>query len=153
MKSIILSLALLFSATAFSQNLLVNFWPVNQPYPGLTNWPQGVKPVSFSTNAPGWATNMTISQFNSYKAVQQPVYDAGASNVVWSAQQTVLQDIADLQARLDANNDDRLNMMTNTLTLNQLNNVTLRILKTLKKVNKLLIDQYGKNSQDSDSGN
>lgn len=71
---------LLVSLPLCAQNILVNFWPNNQPYQGLTNWPQGVKPVSWSTNTSGWTTNMLLSDYSAYVAAQQPVYDAGVSN-------------------------------------------------------------------------
>lgn len=75
-----LAILLLCASACLGQNILVNFWPTNQPYQGLTNWPQGVKPVSWSTNTPGWATNMTLAAYSAYVAAQQPVYDAGVSN-------------------------------------------------------------------------
>lgn len=89
---------LLICASAFSQNVLVTFWPTNQPYQGLTNWPQGAKPVSWSTNTPGWATNMTLANYSAYVAAQQPVYDAGVSNALYSANVNISSNAAAWQA-------------------------------------------------------
>lgn len=101
-----LSILLLSCSLAFSQNLLVNFWPLNQPYQGLTNWPQGVKPVSYTNIDAGWATNWTVAQFTAYKAVQQPIYDAGVSNANWVASNSIQTNIAALQLAVSNLNAD-----------------------------------------------
>jgi hypothetical protein len=71
-------------------NVLVNFYPANQPYLGLTNWPANSLPVSFSTNAPGWQTNMTLAAYEALTNSQWAVYLIGQEAVVENQQALVM---------------------------------------------------------------
>lgn len=64
----------LFAFSALGQNILLTCYPDNQPFQGLTNWPILVRPVTWSTNTPGWQTNMALSNFNSMMVVLSPIY-------------------------------------------------------------------------------
>lgn len=77
-------LSLLLSASiCLGQNILVNFYTPNQPFPGLTNYPAQTLTVSWSTNSPGWQTNMLVSDFVAYTASFQAAYLAESSNAIY----------------------------------------------------------------------
>lgn len=139
MKTLLALLLLTLSCSA--QNLLVTFWPNNQPYTGLTNWPQGVKPVSFSTNAPGWTTNMTEAQYVAHVAARQAVYNTGSSNEVWQAQKTlsdkvdvVLNKIDDLQKWEDISGTNTLSTAQMNKAINDLCTAMRRLRPVIKKL-------------------
>ena len=81
---------LLSAAACFGQNVLVNFYPANQPFAGLTNYPAQTAPVAWATNSPGWATNMTTSAYATYLAGLLPSYVAAQSNAQFQAQAPIL---------------------------------------------------------------
>ena len=94
---ILLSLILLFAVVCgHAQNILVLFYTDNQPLTGLTNWPLRTKDVSFSTNAPGWSTNMTKVDYEAYRAARLPLYNAAESNMLYQQKVALDANIARL---------------------------------------------------------
>lgn len=81
-----IALLLAVSCSAYGQ-VLVRWYPDNQPYAGLTNYPEATLSVSYTTNAPGWSTNMTAEQYGAYKAAMKPLYLAARSNALVIADQ------------------------------------------------------------------
>lgn len=73
--SIFGSLAL---ACSVSGQVLVKYFPPNQPFAGLTNYPSAVGFTRFTTNAPGWDTNMTPSAYYGLLGRVLPGYVTGA---------------------------------------------------------------------------
>lgn len=88
--------------SACAQNVLVNFYADNQPYQSLTNYPKCVLAVAWTTNMPGWSTNMTISDYNALMATLTPIYNAAISNADWSVRKLTLASISNLQASVSA---------------------------------------------------
>ena len=82
MKTTIASLlsTLALASTLCAQHFLVNFYPPNQPYAGLTNYPSQIVPVTWSTNTPGWSTNMSSDDYAAYVSVLVPIYATAQSN-------------------------------------------------------------------------
>lgn len=79
MKLPAIIVTILLAVQSFGQ-VLVNFYPDNTPYPGLTNYPSALSSAIDGSLAPGWATNMTPSGFAAYMAVQTPLFIAASSN-------------------------------------------------------------------------
>lgn len=79
----LIGLVLALCVAVHSQNVLVNFYPNNQPYPGLTNWPYNDLKTNYTGSVPGWTTNMLLSDYTAYVAALKPVYDAGVSNAYY----------------------------------------------------------------------
>lgn len=68
-------------------NVIVRFMDDNQPYSRITNYPSEVSSVDFSTNAPGWSTNMLVTDYLDYvRSIQMSdAWIVGKSNQVWIA--------------------------------------------------------------------
>jgi hypothetical protein len=92
MKTILLICFMPFALLA--QNAAVRWYPVNQPYSGLTNWPAQVQPTGAATTVPnGFATNMPLTALQAHVAARQAAYDAGESNAVYQARQAIQADV------------------------------------------------------------
>ena len=81
-------------AACSAQNVLVNFYPANQPFAGLTNYPAQDLEVTWSTNSPGWATNMLDTDYAAYKAGLLPAYLTASSNAQYQASLPVATNLA-----------------------------------------------------------
>jgi hypothetical protein len=75
MKTLLTLLILSFSLTTRA-GWLVNFYPTNHPYAGLWMWPSNYQNVAWSTNTPGWQTNMTGRALDDLFLAQQPIFQA-----------------------------------------------------------------------------
>ena len=147
-----ITLSILFSLVCFcsqAQNVLVKFYPDNQPFMGLTNYPLATTWTDVSGPVAGWSMNMALSDYNALVANLTPIYNAGASNALEAARVSVDADLAALVSRLATNNVDRLRMTTNTLNNADLNVVVFNLLRTMHKIENLLKDQYAKNPGDA----
>jgi hypothetical protein len=118
MKKLLASTFLVVVLTSLGQNVLVNFSPDNSPYIGLTNYPATTTYVSWATNTPGYATNMTVAQYATYIGTYQVAYSNGILNAVSNANlnYTLLSaTLSQLQAGIN-DSSNRVRTVTNLYT-------------------------------------
>lgn len=137
-----------------AQNLLVRFYPNNQPYQGLTNYPSEIRAVSFTTNAPGWNTNMTFAQYDLLRSASVPIYESGASNEAYTAELALKQNTDRLvqlyagipSARATINSfSNATNTMTTaqlTAATRQLAGYTEKLMEFIQRLGPVLKEMY-----------
>lgn len=142
------------------QNILVKFYPDNQPYSGLTNYPAVTQPVSWSTNTIGWNTNMTLAAYAAYKDSFSAQYAAGESNATYQAQAALNANVARLltlyngipsartQLRSFANGTNTLTTAQLTTATRQLADYTEKLMEFIQRLGPVLKEIY-KPEQDS----
>lgn len=144
----------LLALSLHAQNVLVRFHADNQPFAGLTNYPAQTQPVTWATNSPGWATNMTLAAYAAHRAALEPIYRAAESNAQATAKAALDANVARLKQLYDGIPDARTTLRnfangTNTLTnpqrdaaLRQSADYTEKLMEFIQRLGPVLKAQY-----------
>jgi len=150
MKTFVTFIGSLFAmvSTICAQNLLINFYPDNQPYPGLKGYPAQIMPVPWSTNTPGWSTNMTSTDFETYMESCRVTYLSSQSNAAATVQAKTDANLARLLVLYGVISPARNTIGANQSSLTNIyaslasgTNTTAQVVSRVNQANLLLNDQ------------
>lgn len=99
------------SASYQNSNVLVNYWPNDQPYPGMTNYPSAAMSVPDTNVAAGWTANIPYSNYVTLEA-QSSIVSISQQNLVQSNLFSFLSSYTNIGAGI-IDTSNRINTMSN----------------------------------------
>lgn len=115
-------LCILFNLALNAQYVLVNFYPTNQPYFGMTNYPSESSNSTSSLLVSGWASNVTVATYLTLETqssiIQQAQANASQSNYLawYSIYSNIPAGIIDSSNRIAAVGVIYTNLLSGTNT-------------------------------------